>query len=286
MLPKKPDAQTPLAAPLHASVDPATLADDHQLRSRYIKDLLHNRSGPGAQPHQHATIPKVIVQFWHDPAALPTDVNACIDSWRPLTRHGFTKLLFHDSTARDFIRANFPRRYTTAFARCYHPAMRCDYFRLCYILLNGGFYVDADEVFQQADCSHMFEDNNLKVQPLCYDTASNAMVPSELFVAQRQSSPNWIFYVNNNPLISPPHHPIMSIALERATHILLSGVDRPDIQSTTGPGNLSASLVRHAASSAIAGRHPGFTFLPTWEAVSTSPWDLSYRHDSRNWRLL
>ena len=271
---------------LNASAAPATLAEDHQLRSLYIQNLLLNRPEPCAGSRYHSTIPKMIVQFWHDLGDLPSDVKECLDSWRPLTDCGFTRVLFHDSIAREFIQTNFESRYITAFSRCYHPAMRCDYFRLCYILLNGGFYVDADEVFQQVTCDHMFRDDSLKVQPLCYDTASHAMVPSEIFDTQRQSSPNWIFYVNNNPLISPPHHPIVRLALERATRILVSGVDRPDIQSTTGPGNLSASLVQHAALSANAGRHPGFTFISNWEAVSTSPWDLGYRQDARNWRLL
>ena len=199
---------------------------------------------------------------------------------------GFTTNLFDDATARHFILTALGHRYYQAFSLCYHPAMRCDYFRLCYIFLNGGFYIDADEVYQQTDCHHLFHDNCLKVQPLCYDTTSDTMVHRDAFIAQRQSSPGWIFYVNNNPLVSPPRHPVLRFALERATRMLLSSVGRPEIQDTTGPGNLSASLVQHAVSSEIAGQNPSVTLLPDWEAISVSPWALSYRNDARNWRLL
>ena len=119
-------------------------------------------------------------------------------------------------------------RYLQAFDLCYHPAMRCDYFRLCYILVNGGFYVDADEVYQGTECGRLFCDNRLKVQPLCYDKISDNMISPDLFIGKCKSSGNWIFYINNNPIISPAHHPIIHLALERATHILLNSSERPE----------------------------------------------------------
>ena len=280
------DNQSTKTTGLVADQDPSHFAEDHKIRSRYIRNLLHNPPRASDPSPDLSDIPKTIVQYWHDPVALPADVKACLDSWTPLTTEGFTTILFDDATARHFILTALGHRYFQAFSLCYHPAMRCDYFRLCYIFLNGGFYVDADEVYQQTDCHHLFHDNCLKVQPLCYDTTSDTMVHRDAFIAQRLSSPSWIFYVNNNPLISPPRHPVLHLALERATRILLSGVGRPEIQDTTGPGNLSASLVRHAVSSDISGQNPGVTLLPNWEAISVSPWALSYRNDARNWRLL
>ncbi len=196
-------------------------------------------------------------------------------------------MLFDDLQARHFISTKYSHRYLKAFDLCYHPAMRCDYFRLCYILINGGFYVDADEVYQGTDCSGLFCDGRLKVQPLCYDTASATMVSSDIFMRQCQASAHWIFYINNNPIISPPNHPIIGLALERATNILLHCSDRPEIQSTTGPGNLTASIVRHSISSSLTGhRNRDFMILRNWEAISVSRWPLSYRNDYRNWRLL
>ena len=112
------------------------------------------------------------------------------------------------------------------------------------------------------------------------------MVESEVFTSKADDAPNWIFYVNNNPLVAPPSHPVVLLALARSTQILLSSTDgRPDIQSTTGPGNLTASLVRHAVASELAGTARDFAMLPNWDTISVSRWPLSYRSDERNWRL-
>ncbi len=231
-------------------------------------------------------LPRVLVQFWDKRAAMPADVRECLDSWRPLEERGFERLLFDDQEAAQFIATYFGRRYSTAFERCHHPAMRCDYFRLCFIARNGGFYVDADEFYQGGDCECLFRDNRLKLQPLCYDLSNGTMVKAEVFTKKHSDSPDWIFYVNNNPLIAPPSHPVIRLALARSTQVLLRYVgDRPDIQSVTGPGNLTASLLRHAGASELQGGARDFAFLPNWDAVSVSQWPLSYRSDERNWRL-
>ena len=268
------------------SADPSRIAEDDDLRSSHIRELIQETvPDPIEELSTRARIPKVIVQYWHDTDGMPEDVQVCLDSWEPLRAQGFEKVLFDDNKARSFISETLGHPYVTAFDHCHHPAMRCDYFRLCYILLQGGFYVDADEVYQGTDCSHFFYDNRLKIQSLCYDTTTNTMIRTDTFVRDRKYSRDWIFYVNNNPIIAPANHPTIRLALERATHILLSGVERPEIQSTTGPGNLTASLVRHSLASRLSGKTPGFLILPNWEATSISPWSLSYRNDERNWRL-
>jgi hypothetical protein len=225
------------------------------------------------------------VQFWHELDGIPADVQRCLDSWARLNAQGFKRELFDNNQARALISEKLGHPYVEAFERCHHPAMRCDYFRLCYMLTQGGFYVDADEVYQGTECNHFFSDNRLKIQPLCYDTAARRMVHADTFIRARKYSADWIFYVNNNPIISPANHPIIRLALERATRILVSGVERPEIQATTGPGNLTASLVTHSFASKLSGSSRDFLLLPDWEATSISPWRLSYRSDERNWRL-
>jgi hypothetical protein len=76
------------------------------------------------------------------------------------------------------------------------------------------------------------------------------------------------------------------LALARSTRILVGQTGpRLDIQSTTGPGNLTASLVRHSVSCRTTGKDRDFLLLANWEAIATSRWPLSYRDDERNWRL-
>jgi hypothetical protein len=112
------------------------------------------------------------------------------------------------------------------------------------------------------------------------------MVPAEVFRQPHGRASSWIFYVNNNPLVAPPFHPIIRLALARATALLVGDSDmRFDVQATTGPGNLTRCLVRHALTletSRPAARD--FLLLPNWDEVAISRWPLSYREDERNWR--
>lgn len=270
---------------LAESQSPSFIAEDDRHRSRYMRRLIQEAEAGDAQ-RAPSKVPRVLVQFWDNATTMPADVRECLDSWRPLEEQRIERLLFDDQGARGFIAKHFGRRYSAAFERCRHPAMRCDYFRLCFIARNGGFYVDADDFYQGGDCEYLFRDNRLKLQPLCFDMSTGTMVQNEVFTHKDEDSPNWIFYVNNNPLVAPPHHPVVRLALARATQILLRNADdRLDIQSTTGPGNLTASLVRHTVVSELAGRARDFAILPTWDVIAVSRWPLSYRSDERNWRL-
>lgn len=265
--------------------DPFRAAEDDALRSRYIQELFQEVV-PINTSQISTDIPKVIVQFWHNLQEIPTDVQECLNSWEPLERQGFKRVLFDEVRARRFISKRFRDYYIEAFDRCHHPAMKCDYFRLCYVLIHGGFYVDADEIYQGTDCSHFFRDNRLKIQPLCYDNGTGEMIKPDVFIGHGIYSPDWIFYVNNNPLIAPANHSVIRLALDRATNILLSSTAvQLDIQSTTGPGNLTASLVRHSIACKFSGETTDFLISPDWETVSISQWPLSYRNDERNWRL-
>ena len=267
------------------SADHSRLAEDESFRSNHIRNIVQETIPEPIKEPGGSEIPKVIVQYWHDANGIPEDVQKCLESWEPLIAKGFKRIKFDDSEARAFISKTLGHPYLAAFDLCHHPAMRCDYFRLSYILTQGGFYVDADEIYQGTECNHFFSDNRLKIQPLCYDKATGMMINTDTFIRDCKYSPDWIFYVGNSPLIAPPNHPIIRLALERANRILLSGVERPEIQSTTGPGNLSASLVRHSLSTTLSDKTRDFLLLHNWEMTSVSPWQLSYRSDERNWRL-
>jgi hypothetical protein len=93
-----------------------------------------------------------------------------------------------------------------------------------------------------------------------------------------------IFYVNNDPIAAPAAHPVLRRALSRATERLLGEDPCPEIQSTTGPGNLTAALAAHARELKAAGAPLDFELLYDWEAIAETRWELSYRSDSRNWR--
>lgn len=229
-------------------------------------------------------IPRTLVRYWHDPDDLPDDVRTCLDSWNRLRSNGFNLFTFDDVSAATYIREHYTCREADAFDRCRHPAMRSDYLRMCFILREGGLYVDADDVLIGNDVEELVADGMLKLQPLCYDLEAQSMAQDGDVWRRDLPSNSRIFYVNNDPLAAAPGHPVLARALARATNLLLSGSSNLEIQSTTGPGNLTATLAAHAWELETSGRLPDFRFIRNWDAIAETRWDLSYRGDYRNWR--
>jgi mannosyltransferase OCH1-like enzyme len=194
--------------------------------------------------------------------------------------------MFGDASAAAYIAERYGPREVAAFARCRHPAMRSDYLRMCFVLAEGGLYVDADDVLLGGGWEHVFRDGTLKVQPLCYDVSVGSMVSAAELRRTDLPTGGRIFYVNNNPIAAPAGHPVLWRALARATDRLLGDETAPEIQSTTGPGNLTAVLAAHAGESQDreAPKVPDFELLLDWEQVAEPCWELAYRQDGRNWR--
>lgn len=261
------------------------LTPEERTRSNFVREMVQRRHGSGLISRNWSIpAPKRIVQFWDDLGRLPDDVKACMDSWRQLEHFGFEIEVFDVSSAKKFIQGHLGNRYEKAFDKCYHPSMMSDYFRYSYVFVNGGFYIDADDVYHGKPIDHLFEDGRLKLQPFCYDIATCQMVPPSIFTAPGANQPGWIFYFNTTPLIASSHHPIVERALFNATLSLETDLvtGLPEVQATTGPGNLTRSvfemLTEGCSSDAMMVAHD-------WELMSTSQWPLSYRNDSRNWRL-
>lgn len=261
--------------------------EHHRQRSEFIRKMVQRRLVQRSINDYHRQPPpKTIVQFWHDLGQLPPDVDECVRSWTVCESSGFQHRLFDEHTARTFISGSLGARHMRAFERCYHPAMQADYFRLCYVLVEGGFYVDADDVCLSTDIAWLVEDGRLKLQPLCYDISTRAMVKPDVFLRADAYDPSWIFYFNNNPLIAGPGHPVIEHALSKATRLLeLAGEDElPEIQMATGPGNISKSIF-DLGTRAGDDIESDIVVLGDWDSLAVSKWPLSYRGDARNWRL-
>lgn len=262
------------------------LSKNERIRSNFVRELVQCYNEPGQARVAHLTSPpKRIVQFWDDLDRLPQDVKECMESWRKLERSGFEIQVFDESSAREFIKSHLGSRFEKAFDKCYHPSMKSDYFRYSYIFVEGGFYIDADDVYHGTTIDHLFTDGRLKLQPFCYDIATSQMVPPSVFVNSGENKLSWIFYFNTTPLIAVRNHPIVKRALLNATVALEQETNGklPEVQATTGPGNLTRSIFEVVADE----NHPENELLVVhdWEKTSTSKWPLSYRKDKRNWRL-
>lgn len=262
------------------------LPRDERDRSNFVRNLVHRRCDSSLVSATCSEAPaKRIVQFWDNLSRLPEDVGGCMKTWKELKKCGFEIQVFDEDAARDFIRHRLGVRYERAFDKCYHPSMKSDYFRYSYIFVEGGFYVDADDVYHGNPINHLFTDGRLKLQPFCYDIATAQMVSPAIFAEPGADQTSWIFYFNTTPLIAGPNHPIVERALTNATITLEreSKGELPEVQAATGPGNLTRSIVEILADE--GNPEEIFVIVRDWEKTSTSKWPLSYRNDQRNWRL-
>lgn len=268
---------------------PPDFENDDLLRSTFVRELTLRQieSAPNAVGSSNVSasaIPRTLIRYWHDFNELPGDVKECLDSWNHLDREGFEIRTFHDLSAKAYIADKFGARETAAFARCRHPAMRSDYLRMCFVLAEGGMYVDADDVLLGDRWRDIFRNGRLKLQPLCFDISTSRMVPaSQIWLADLYTDGR-VFYVNNDPIAAPAGHPILALALARSTGKLLGDEAVPIIHSTTGPGNLTVALATHAHALISAGSPCDFELLRNWDDIAETRWDLSYRGDARNWR--
>lgn len=268
---------------------PSGFEENDALRSAFIRDLtllqLQCPDFPdaGEMPLTNE-IPRTLIRYWHDLSDLPSDVSDCMSSWDRLVDEGFVIRMFCDASAATYIAERFSNRERDAFKRCRHPAMRSDYLRMCAVLAEGGLYVDTDDVLIGDGWKEIFRDSRLKLQPLCYDITTDKMVPNARIWRANLRADGRNFYVANNPIAAPAGHPVIRRALARATDRLLADEPYPEIQSTTGPLNMTAALAAHARDLMVAQAPLDFEILRDWGAIAKTRWHLSYRNDARNWR--
>lgn len=252
--------------------DPATPMDHHLLHMAVRALLLQ----PAPPPAHRAS---GILQFWDQPQP-PPDVLDCMDSWRaagpPLVR-------FDDAAARDWLQARFGAELVAAYRHCHHPAMRCDLFRLAWLLREGGLYVDADDALAP---DALMQDFGRGAVLLPLAQQGHAIVPVLDGLHARNAGQYIGFYVNNAPFFARPGHPLLERALERAMGHLRQAMAegrRADIHIDVGPTNLSFALLDHLAECHRQDRDPDVHVQIEW------PWlrpflPLAYKQGERNWR--
>ena len=173
-------------------------------------------------------------------------------------------------------RRAYGAREREAFARCRHPAMRCDYLRMCFVLAEGGLYVDADDVLLRDDWKDIFRRRQAEGAAVVLRHPCRRDGAGGRDLASRSADEGRIFYVNNDPIAAAAGHPVLRGGARRVRPTSCSARIRfPEIQSTTGPGNLTAALAAHAHNLNVAGAPLDFELLHNWEAsrrrAGTSP---------------
>ena len=175
---------------------PPGFENDDGLRSDFIRQLtLKQLERDGAASIEESTgqaelIPRTLVRYWHDPHGVPSDVRGCLDSWEALREEGFSMRMYNDASARTYIGNGMAGAKSLV-----ERAMRSDYLRMCFVLAEGGLYVDADDVLLGEGWREIFRGAALKVQPLCYDVRAGCMVSATELRRIDLPTDDRIFYV-------------------------------------------------------------------------------------------
>ena len=93
-------------------------------------------------PSAPRSIPGRLVQYW-EPLPLPPYMVPWVQSWNDVGFPGSSILVSRDE-ARDLVGLAIGPKGLRAFDLTVHPAQRSDLFRYADLLMNGGWYVDAD----------------------------------------------------------------------------------------------------------------------------------------------
>lgn len=211
-------------------------------------------------------IPSVIVQFW-DSSAVPEDVGQAIATWRD-HNSDFEHRLFDAPGARGFIGEAHGEAAVRAFDRCHHPAMKADFFRVAYLLKEGGIYIDADDA-----C----------VRPI--RTLVQAIGDARFAASvSGDAAP----YVHNWFLAAAPGTAILRSAMAEMIaiieHLHIAG-GRADIWHTSGPGLITRAVARALAEAPEAGGDAIFLTTQQYRGYSATQEDLAYKKTPvGNWR--
>ena len=172
-----------------------------------------------------ATIPRTIVQFWNSPDP-PDDIAGLMESWLA-HNDDFGYVKFDEAAAELFLETRHPPAVLQAFRRALQPAMKADLFRLAYLSIHGGIYVDADD--------------------RCHATLLPLLSPGATLVLYRED----LGTLGNNFIAAVPGHSVIETALSQAVSAINRGDDEL-LWLATGPGLLTRAFalkVSQAASS-------------------------------------
>lgn len=160
-------------------------------------------------------IPKNIVQYWTE-ENLPSYLIELSKSFS-LVYPDFNYQLFNRNSAIVFLKKHYDMDICNAFKSLKVPAMQSDFFRVAYLLVKGGMYVDI---------SHRA---HIRIDDLIFKI-------DKLFVFTRPTGA-----IINGIILSPKENELLSSIFER----ILKNIARKDSCSAyqvTGPANFNRIL--------------------------------------------
>jgi tetratricopeptide (TPR) repeat protein len=215
----------PLRSLLRQNADHSPSAIQLIVAMRQAKLL--NVPPPGTDRSSSTSIPKVIIQYWDDPEP-PEDVTRLMETWRSLNPE-YVHQRFNDADAQAFLSQHYEPSVLRAYRRAENPAEKADLFRLAYLYVLGGVYVDADD--------------------RCLAPIGSVLPPHvSLAVYQEDYALGGLAVgtLGNNFLAAAPHNAVIGRALELATEALNRG-DTDIVWLKTGPALISRAFAEIAA---------------------------------------
>ena len=232
--------------------------------------------------------PYKIIQFW-DTKAVPPDVARQVGEWARGVPDGH-HLLFDDASAGEFISVNYPRYFRSAYDYCFHPAMKCDYFRLAYLYVNGGVYIDADDKMISAlPIFDLLARDILIISPIIRRKLNGRAVgikSGELSRGNLEAVNGPECYFANSPIFVSRRNEIVRVALIRATNAILAAKrdgTRCNIHQTTGPTNWTVAIVGTCLYAACGGTPLPKIKVIDWSRYAAQQQPLEYKSDNRYW---
>lgn len=194
---------------------------EHYLHPRFLPVVDVNISMDMSKPAA-VTIPKQIVLFWHE-ELLPEDVLGSIEKIKQYNPD-YQVEIFHTESAGAFIQQIYGSElYNLYNKRCVHPSMKSDFFRMCYLAVKGGIYVDVD-----IDCFA-----SLELIFNCYD--------SDCFLLYTKGQPCCI---DNDFIACQANNMIILAILDKIQEHLTVQRSFSSVWECTGPGAVSTAVLQ------------------------------------------
>ena len=168
--------------------------------------------------------------------------------------------IFSEKSAAQYLTSKNLVDSLRAFRLSKHPAQKADIFRLAFLFLEGGIYIDADDA--------------------CGGDLNNVIPEDARFIGYQE----FFGSVGNNFLVAEPGNEIIGQALEGATATILSGAAESTWLST-GPGLLSRAFASIAFERRSMHLRPGYYLTERWELlpIVLMHRNVDYRSSAKNW---
>ena len=176
-----------------------------------------------------SSFPRLIFQFWHDPATLPSEYKAAIRQNAALNPD-CECVLADDILVFSLLRDYFSPSLAALYQHNRIPASRSDIARLALLHRHGGVYLDASlRLNQPAHCI--------------------LQGPAHTLLVKRDDMPKYTGHPEkahlwNGLIASAPNSPFLGRCLHEIETTLLSGMYNNDVLKATGPGLINSVAAR------------------------------------------